>query len=449
MTIFARNTTDESCYPTLDTFGACLQRRGLHTMIKRTLLVILIGMCPLNLALAEDWTQWRGPDRTGVSKETDLLESWPPAGPKLLWTFRDAGVGYSSISVMGDRLYSMGAVGNKDCVYAIDLKTKKKLWSVKVGILRKDPDGDGPCSTPTIDGNFLYAIGGHGDLVCVETASGRKVWSQSMKRNLGGGALCYGYTESPLIDGNQVVATPGGGKGAIAAFDKKTGTLKWRSTTCTDTAGCSSMIVTEVGGVRQYVQMTNESLVGVRASDGKLLWKLTKNGLGTSLCVVTPTPIYQNDCVYVNCGSCCNLLKFMLDEDKFKAEQVYRNQEMQNWYNGVILVGECVYGCSDKGGWICQDFKTGNIVWKEFLRMGRGSVTFADGNLYCYHENRGDVLLIKATPAGYKELGRFRIPEESELRSKGGICTHPVVANGKLYLRDQELIFCYDVHKSH
>jgi outer membrane protein assembly factor BamB len=253
-------------------------------MTHRTLLLIPLTLCLLRPALAEDWPQWRGPDRTGISKEMGLLKSWPPAGPKLLWTFRDMGVGYSSMAVVGNRLYSMG--GNEDdkkeYVYALDLKTQKKLWSVEVGEFfgHAKSNWPGPRGTPTVDGNFLYVVGGYGDLVCVEINSGRKIWSQAMRTGLGGQMGWYGYGESPLVDGDLVIATPGGKKGAIAAFDKKTGTLKWRSKDCTYSTAYASMIAVESGGVRQYVQAPNsetavcELLVGVRASDGKLLWEL-------------------------------------------------------------------------------------------------------------------------------------------------------------------------------
>jgi PQQ-like domain len=430
-------------------------------MIQRTLLLISLVLCPLSSALAEDWPQWRGPDRTGVSKETGLLQSWPPNGPKLLWTFRDAGVGHSSMAVVGDRLYSMGsdwdgkidaqgyAVGGKDYVYAIDLKTQKKLWSTEVGAVFADSvSGSGPRSTPMVDGNFLYAIGGHGDLVCMETATGKKVWSQGLKTNLDGTSPGYGYCESPLVDGDLVIATPGGKKGALAAFDKKTGKLKWRSIPSdTDMATYSSMIAIDMGGVRQYVQVAYpESLTsftsfvfGVRASDGKLLWKSPPAGNKNS---GISTPIYHNECVYFSAPAGCSLVKLISERNKFKIELIYTNTNRKtglcNYHGGVVLVGDYLYGHSETVGLICQNFKTGKAAWVQ-KGVGGGSLTFADGNLYYYQEN-SEMLLVKATPAGCKEQGRFRV-------AGGGGWTCPVVANGKLYLRNQNLIFCYDVHK--
>jgi outer membrane protein assembly factor BamB len=314
-------------------------------MIPRTLLLLPMVLCPLGSTLAEDWPQWRGPERMGVSKETGLLQSWPAGGPKLLWTFPDAGSGDSGMAIVGDRLYSMGSQGKKEYVYAVDVKTAKKLWSVEVGPLHIDNGcGEGPRSTPTVDGDFLCAIGGHGDLVCVNTATGKKIWSQGLKTSLGGRNPGYGFSESPVIDGDQVVASPGGLKGPIMAFDKKTGTLKWRclipanlvNKKHTGNYGSStytSMIVIESGGVRQYVQVLGSLLIGVRASDGKLLWSIRNSSLNS--------PIYHNDCVFLPyLGREASLLVKLIPEGgQFKAEKIYGNQEMQNEFTGVARVG--------------------------------------------------------------------------------------------------------------
>jgi outer membrane protein assembly factor BamB len=429
-------------------------------MIRQMLLLILLVLCPVGSAVAEDWPQWRGPDRTGVSKEKGLLESWPPQGPKLLWTFREADAGYSCMCVVGDRLYSMGFKGHTDAagftgdeeyVYAVDLKTQKKLWSTKVGpSLPAVGARYGSHGTPTIDGDFLYAVGNDGNLICVETATGRKVWTQKMRTSLGGKQPSYGYAESPLVDGNLVIATPGGKEGVLAAFDKKTGALKWRSTTCAGDAPYTSIIAMEVGGVRQYVQGVGDvsRVVGVRASDGQLLWEF-------KLGVLVGTPICGDDCVCASSGVGCKLVKIKPEGDKFKAEEIYANGALKNHIGGVILVDGYLYGYTvGRGvgytigvGITCQDFKTGKAVWNK-KGGGSGSLTFADGNLYCFHDN-GEMLLIKATPNGCKVRGKLRIPEKSKILVPGGGSTYtsPVVANGKLYVRDLDLIFCYDISK--
>jgi outer membrane protein assembly factor BamB len=286
----------------------------------------------------------------------------------------------------------------------------------------------------------------------------KKVWSHGMKTSLGGEAPGYGYSESPLVDGKVVVATPGGKKGALASFDKKTGTLKWRSTACTYGGAYSSIVVVESGGVRQYIQapgsdsLAGDHVVGVRASDGKLLWDIPFR-------YVVATPIYQNGCVFVSCSRDCNVLKLVADGDQCKAELLYAKEEgMRNHIGGSVLVGDYLYGYSYLHGLsktviMCQDFRTGKVLWTREKRRGTGSVLFAEGRLYCRHAaerdgaNSGDLVLLEATPAGYREKGKLPIPERTKLPGRKTTYTPPVVANGKLYVRDQDLIFCYDVRK--
>jgi len=409
----------------------------------------LLGLLLAGVAAANDWPQWRGPDRTDVSKETGLLKTWPKDGPKLLWTYRDAGIGYAGMAVVGDHLYTMGAWDGKEYVFAIDLKTQKRAWATEIGPMLTNGYGDGPRGTPTVEGEALYALSGQGNVVCLKT-DGQKVWTRSMVKDLGGSVPGWGYTESPLVDGDQVVVTPGGRKGTLAALNKKTGDILWQSKDLTDPAHYSSIVVGHIGGVKQYVQMTAKSVAGVSA-DGKLLWRHERNGKTAAI----PTPIVKDNYVYVTSGYGvgCNLYKITAGDaaSGFKAEEVYADAKtMENKHGGVLLVGDYLYGYSDssRGGWVCQEFLTGKVVWNN-PGVGKGSVTCADGMLYCYAERNGEVGLVEASPAGYKDHGTFRIPEQTKIRSsRGGIWTHPTVANGKLYLRDQDLIFCYDVASS-
>jgi outer membrane protein assembly factor BamB len=414
----------------------------------RTLLVLPVFVCAALAAVAADWPQWRGPDRTDLSTETGLLKSWPISGPPLRWTYEEAGVGYSAPAVIGDRLYTMGGDEEKEYVYALDIGVSppKKIWSTAVGPLFKEQRGDGPRGTPTIDGDLLYAIGAKGNLVCVESATGKIRWQQSLSKDLGGSEPHWGYTESPLVDGDKVVCTPGGSKGTVIALDKKTGKKIWQSTELTDPAAYSSMIVAEVGGVRQYIQMTMKGVAGIAADDGRLLWHHLQPAYRTA---VIPTPIFHNDFVFVSSGygAGCDLLHLTPNGPKgTKAEKVYANKNMVNHHGGVVLVGEHLYGYSDGKGWVCQELASGNNVWEEKKRLGKGSLTYADGHLYCYSEDNGTAVLIEASPEGWKESGRFKIPRESTRRGPSGkVWTHPVIANGRLYLRDQELLFCFDV----
>lgn len=395
--------------------------------------------------LAADWPQWRGPDRTNISKETGLLKAWPKDGPKLLWTFENAGAGFSGPAVVGSKLYTLGARDNKELLIAVDTKSGKELWTAEVGPQFNNGWGDGPRSSPTVDGSSIYVLGGQGNLVCIDT-NGKKVWSKSMQKDFGGQVMSgWGYCESPLVDGDRLICTPGGKNGTLAALDKKTGNPIWRSVGLNDATAYSSIIIAEMAGTRMYIQMTGAGVVGVAAKDGKPLWSSPEGKNGTA---IIPTPIFHDNHVYVSSGyGCgCALVKLTADGGNFKAEKVYANKTMTNHHGGVLKVGDHVYGFSDGKGWICQDFKTGTAAWEEKKGLGKGSVTCVDGMLYCYGERDGRCVLIEATPTGWKAAGEFKLPRETKLnRKKGQIWTHPVVADGKLYLRDQDLVFCFDV----
>jgi outer membrane protein assembly factor BamB len=399
---------------------------------------------------AFDWPQWRGPNRDNISRETGLLKTWPTGGPKLLWTSDVAGIGYSGPAVVGDRLYTMGGDEKNDFVIALDVRDGKKVWSTQIGPYVRNGYGSGPRGTPTVDGESLYALGAAGQLACLKTIDGEKVWSVNLtgRDGLGGNRPGWNYSESPLVDGDQVVCTPGGSQGTLAALDKKTGKVLWRSKELTDPAGYSSIVPTTVGGVRQYVQLTMKGVAGVAAKDGRLLWYYRHPGYKIA---VIPTAIVHDNHVYAAAGYGAGdvLLKLTPDGDGTKAEQVYDDDAMRlmdNKHEGVVLVGGYVYGWSDRGGWTCQEFKTGKKVWQS-KKLGRGSLVCADGQLYCYSENDGTAVLVNASPEGWQERGRFTLPRHTQRRREYGnnIWTHPVIANGRLYLRDQELIFCYDV----
>jgi outer membrane protein assembly factor BamB len=406
----------------------------------------VVSFCSLvGSAGAADWPQWRGPERNDVSAETGLLKTWPTSGPPVLWTYSNAGVGYSGPAIVGSRLYVMGARGETEYVIAIEDHKGQQVWATKLGPRLSNGWGDGPRGTPTVDGDVLYAIGGRGDLACLEIANGKKRWQVNLQRELGGNIPNWGYTESPLIDGDHLICTPGGSKGTLAALNKRTGKVVWRSTRLTDPAAYSSCIVADVNGVRQYLQMTARGVVGVAAKNGRLLWQ---SSLGANGVAVIPTPIFHNNSVYVTSGygSGCGRLKLSSDgKGGTKAEQAYANKNMVNHHGGVVLIDEHLYGYSDSRGWVCQDFDSGNVVW-DIRKLGKGSVTYADGHLYCYTEDSGTVVLLAATTAGFKEDGRFKIPRETTVpRQRGHIWTHPVVANGRLYLRDQDLLYCFDI----
>jgi len=413
----------------------------------------------------KDWPQWRGPQRTDVSNETGLLRQWPESGegPKQLWVSRDAGIGYSGPAIVEDILYTMGALplsaagldaegseeavaAAKEYLLAIDARTGKKTWAAEVGEVFQNRWGNGPRCTPTVDGDFVYALGGLGDLVCVDRTDGKVLWRRSFTEDFGGEVPNWGYCESVLIDGDRLICTPGGADGAMAALDKRTGEVIWRSPEFTDGAQYASIIAIENGGKRQYVQLTQQHLVGIDAKNGETLWSIDWPGR----VAVIPTPIFHNHSVYATSGYGVGCQRVLLDAEN-KAEGVYdpRNKKnMKNHHGGVILFEDHVYGHSDNVGWLCQNFEDGKKVWSEKGDLGKGAIAYADNRFYCIGEDDGRVVLIEASPKGWNPKGEFTLSPQTELRKPAGrVWTHPVIVDGRLYLRDQEMLYCYDVRE--
>ena len=425
------------------------------------LTIALLGPFAQGLSAA-DWPQYRGPNRDGVSTETGLLKSWPDAGPKLLWTYGETGRGYSGPAIVGDRLYISGGRDDTEYAIALDLAAQppKEIWAAKIGPLftwKGNEWNIGPNATPTVDGDSLFALGGFGDLVCCETATGKERWRVNLPRDLGGEVnpiggglekptpLGWGYACAPLVDGDKLICVPGGKQGLVAALDKKTGKVLWQSKAVTDQAPYASPIAVEIGGVKQYVVAINSGIVGVAAADGKLLWRYRREPAYDDVVIATPVVHDAHVFTTVGFGQGCDLIKLKSEGAEFQVEKVYSNKNVQNRDGGVVRVGDYLYGHSEKGGWFCQEFKTGKTAWSERERLGRGSLTFADGRLYCCGE-QGEVVLLEATSKEWTETGRFKLPKSSkQKRPSGGVWTHPVVANGRLYLRDQEYLFCFDV----
>ena len=405
---------------------------------------------------APDWPQWRGPDRTDVSKETGLLRKWPKDGPRLAWSRNDLGLGYSAPAIVGDRLYILGTQGDTEVALALDTQNGKTVWSTPVGPVFKwkgNTWGDGPRSTPTVDGDRLYALGGQGELLCLEGATGKKVWAHNLYKDFNGWVMDnngkervgWGYAEGPLVDGGRLIVTPGGDDGLLVALDKQTGDVIWRSKEVRSKAPYSSVVVAELGGIRQYIQLADFGVAAVDAKTGKPLWTFKKPNDD----LVIRTPIFHDDCVFAthSFGADSYLIQLTSAGGSIKADLVYSNRNLKNETGGVVLVGDYLYGYSDGKGWVCQEFKKkkGEIVWSS-KKLDKGSATCADGQLYCFTETDGTAALVEANPKKYTENGRFKIPQETKHRAPSGkIWTHPVVANGRLYLRDQELLFCYDV----
>ena len=388
----------------------------------------------------EDWPRWRGPDLSDHSPDKGLLKKWPKDGPKQVWLYKDAGIGYSGPAISNGKFITMGERDGAIHVIAIDTKNGKEIWNTKFAKGFKNNWGNGPRGTPTIDGDKVYALAPKGELICLNIKNGSKVWNADLVKNFGGKAPYWGFSESVLVHGNNVVVTPGGAKGAIVALNKITGKQIWQSKEIKDGAQYSSIIPIKHNGDDQYVQLFMKSLVGVSASDGSLLWKTDWNGRTA----VIPTPIYKNGNIYISSGYNVGCKLINLSQDN-KVSEVYNNDTIINHHGGVILIGEHLYGHSDRGGWKCQNFETGEEIWRS-KELGKGAIHYADGMLYCLGESDGTVTLVKANTKGWEETGRFKLSPQTKLRKPSGkIWTHPVVIGGNLYLRDQEIVYCYKV----
>jgi outer membrane protein assembly factor BamB len=399
---------------------------------------LLLAMLPLSVEAA-DWPQFRGPNRDDHSPDTGLLKVWPKDGPTLVWKAQGIGQGFSSVAVVADKIFTMGDDKSSSYVFALDRAKGTRLWSTRVG--KAGGNYQGTRCTPTVDGELLYALGQFGDLVCLSCDTGKELWRKSFPTDFKGRSGGWNYTESPLIDGEKLVCTPGGKDATLVALDKKTGDVIWKSA-LGDGAAYSSIVVSEANGIRQYVQLLPSGVVGVSARDGKLLWKYDRLGKNTAN---IPTPIIQGDHVFCTAGYGKGgaLLTVRAAGESFKAEEDYYIPQLKNKHGGVVLVGDYVFGDQDdRGKPQCAEWKTGKILWSKTERtrgQGSAAVTYADGSLYIRYNN-GYVALVEANPEAYREKSVFKIPN-----SDSNSWSHPVVIGGRLYLREKDILWCYDV----
>ena len=383
-------------------------RVGLPFIVMAAMLVIT-GM----ESKAQDWPQWRGAGRDGVSRETGLNLDWTASKPPLIWTFREAGAGYSASTIVGTTLYSQGAAEGNDFAFALDTRTGNLKWKQILGSEFLEERGNGPRGSVTVDGDKLYLIRGGGQIHCLLAVDGQEIWQKDLIEELSSRRAFWGYSESPLVDGNLVICSPGGEQGTMVAFDKNTGEIAWRSTGWTDAgANYPSPIVAEIEGVRQYIQVSNIGVGGVRASDGKLLWRVEIAGIRSANAVI-PTPICFGNIVYVTAGynAGCTALRIIRTGDDFHTETVYTNRNMSNHHGGVILLDGYIYGFSEAPGWMCQNLMTGETVWSRRVSgVGKGSVVAVNDRLILLDERTGLVTVVAASPDGWMEFGRMEIP---------------------------------------
>lgn len=437
-------------------------------------LLVRLPLAPLLFALttltasAGDWPQWQGPARTAMSAEKGLLQEWPAGGPAQTWKAAGIGTGYGGISVSNGLIFSISNRGAEEVAWAISEKDGSPVWSTKLGaaVTEGRPQGiEGPGCTPTIDGDRVYVIGAAGALACLQRADGKIVWQKNMVSDFGGQVPAWRYNESPLIDGDKVICTPGAPDATMLALNKATGDVVWKSVAtggaaapeqgrrggrgggggggANSTASYASAIVAEIEGVRQYVQLTATALVGVAATDGKLLWSYAKpansNRINCSSPIFTEGLVFAAS-AYGNGGGAAKITKG--ENGELKAEEVYFTTNMQNHHGGMIVLDNALYGAAggNEGGFlVCLNYPNGEVLWRE-RKAPKGSLLYADGRLYLRAEG-GAVILFEPSREKFIERGRFDQPNRTDKPA----WTHPIIANGKLYIRDQDTLYCYDV----
>ena len=422
-----------------------------------TVAAICLGLAVVSLtssahlnASAADWPQWRGPERSGTSKETGLLKQWPSGGPKLLWQVNEIGDGYSTPVVVGNRIYLMSNQGmENEFVQALSTQDGKVVWTTRVGNVgnpNQNPPYAKARSTPTVEGDSIYALGSDGDIACLELKSGKIRWSKNIRKEFGGKPGEWAYAESPLVDGDLVVVTPGGTEATMVALNKKTGALVWKSAVPeSDAAGYASAIVVNGGGRRQYVQLLPQGIVGVDAKTGQFLWRYKEVAKGPAQYF---TPVARGEYVYGGAlGVGGGMVRLKPEADGVAAEQVYFVRGLPNGIGGAVLVGDHIYGTEVGEGLVAAEFMTGKIKWKED-KFGWASVASADGLLFAHFTN-GDMALVEATPEAFREKGRFTPPNQPKKKQVGpfpeAAFAYPVIANGRLYIRDLGTLWAYDI----
>jgi outer membrane protein assembly factor BamB len=379
----------------------------------------------------DDWPQWRGPNRDGVSVEKGLLKTWPAGGPPLAWEAKGLGEGYSSFSVAQGRLYTLGARGDAEYVLAFDAASGKRLWERQHGRRFSNDRGDGPRATPTVDGDRVYAFGASGDLSVLNAATGDPFWTINVLKQYGGSNITWGLSESPLVLSDRILVNAGG---TIVALKKTDGSAIWK--TAGDAAGYASAVVHKVGNVEQAIFFTSSRDMGVDVATGRQLW--TYGQVANNVANIA-TPIVRGNRVFLSSdyGTGSALLELTPSGNSIAAREVYFTRQMKNHHATSILVGDHLYGF-DSMILTALKFDTGDVAWQH-RSVGKGSLVFADERLYLFSEG-GVVGLAEASPTAYREHGRFQI-------KTGRLPTwsHPVVSGGRLFLRDQDNLYAYDV----
>ena len=387
---------------------------------------------------ADSWPQWRGPNRDGKSAETGLLKSWPQGGPPLVWKVSELGEGYATPSVDQSKIFGVSYRGDEEFAWALSENDGSTIWETRTADAERDVGySHGPRSTPTVSGKQVFTLGAGGDLSCLNSATGAIVWQRNLKDDFDGKMMSgWGYSESVLVDGDRVICSPGGKSGTVVCLNRNSGELMWRTSQLKDRAAYTSITKETILGETQYLTLTGETVAGISPTNGNVIWQADRPGKTA----VVPTPIYHDGKVFVTSGYNvgCNLFEITKEGKRFVAKEKYANRNIKNHHGGAIRVGDYIYASSGPII-VCLELETGEVAWEK-RSVGKGSLSYADGHLYLRSE-KGPIALIEANPKAYTEKGQFKQPDRSRRQS----WAHPVIANGRLLLRDQDKLFSYDL----
>lgn len=421
-----------------ETSATTRTKQKTERLLRRSVCRLILAVLVSTGLQAEDWPQWRGSQRDGTSRETGLLRQWPNGGPPLLWQVQSAGTGHSSVAISAGRLFTMGAFEETEAVIALDATSGEPLWRTAIGTRFLDEKGDGPRSTPTVVENRVYTLGANGQLCCLDTEDGRVMWKRNVLRDFEAPNISHGLCESPLVTADLVLVNAGGRGASILAFNRFDGSLAWKS--LSDPASYSSAIHAQPAGIPQVIFFTGLRVVGLESRTGRLLWDYSR--ATNNLKINVATPIVSGDRVFVSSdyGQGCGLIQLKAEEGKIEAREVYFNRKMKNHHASSVLVDGYLYGYSS-AILTAMRFDDGEVGWKH-RSVGKGTLLYADGHLYCLSE-KGVVGLVEVSPQEYREKSRFQISTSYFTWSS------PALAQGRLYLRDQERIYCYDIRTNH
>jgi outer membrane protein assembly factor BamB len=399
---------------------------------------------PLSAQTGGYWPQFRGPDRSNVAKDTGLLKEWPKDGPPLVWKITNLGTGLAPVSIAEGRIYTVAFREGTEYAVALDRGTGKEIWAVPLGLGRQEAGMQFHFQRqPAIDADRVYAFSAGGELFCLDVDAGHVLWKKNYRKDFPGRVSGWGMNDHPLVDGNQLICTPGAKDAMLVALDKRNGEVIWKAAVPGDDIPAHSpVVVVEVDGIRQYVELLSRGLVGISAKDGKFLWRYDRV---SNAHINVPSPVVRDNHIFVSTGYSVGsaLLKLTVAEKQVKIEEVFFARDFQNLNGGMVWLGDHVYG-SHRGGISgsplgCLDLKTGKLAWN-WKEQGCTNVVAAEEHLYCRYTN-GTITLVEATPEGYKEKGRF-MPVD---RTKFPAWTYLVLTGQRLYVRDQNVLLCYDL----